>query len=151
MLIRLEPDLEERPVTLQAELEATLKGDRRLRKWFDALSPSMRKGLGAMVDGAKGRETRQIRAERMAETLLLAMEGEQETPPVLRAAFQRQPLAETGWRAMTATQRRGHLLGIFYYQTVEGRANRAQKTMEEALRVARRAGSADGRRKEPED
>lgn len=138
--IQLEPDLEERPVTLPAELEASLKGDKRLRKWFDGLSPSMRRGLAAMVDQAKGNETRQARAERVAETLLLAMEGERETPPILRAAFQRQPKAGRGWKAMTATQRRGHLLGVFYYQTVEGRTNRAQKAVEEALRVAQRAG-----------
>jgi len=33
-----------------------LKEDRRLRRWFDALSPSMRKGLGNLVDQAKGAE-----------------------------------------------------------------------------------------------
>lgn len=142
--IVLEPDLEERPVTLPAELGAALKGDRQLRKWFDALSPSMRRGLAGMVEQAKGSETRKSRAERVAETLLLAMEGEREPPPVLRAAFQRQPLAEAGWKAMTPTQRRSHLLGIFYYQTVEGRGNRAQKAAEEALRVAKRAGRRGG-------
>jgi uncharacterized protein YdeI (YjbR/CyaY-like superfamily) len=140
--IRLEPDLEERAVVdIPKELLSALKGDRRLRRWFDALSPSMRKGIGGFVDQAKGQETRKLRAERMAESLLLAMEGEEEPPPILRAAFLRQPQALEGWNAMTPTQRRNHLLGIFYVQTVEGREKRAAKAIEEALRTARKAGA----------
>jgi hypothetical protein len=37
---------------------------------------------------------------------------------------------------MTSAQRRRHLLGIFYYQSVEARERRAAKAMEEAIRVA---------------
>jgi uncharacterized protein YdeI (YjbR/CyaY-like superfamily) len=66
------------------------------------------------------------------------MEGEQVSPPILRAAFQRQPIAQEGWQAMTPTQRRNHLLGIFYVQTVEGRERRAARAIEECLRVARK-------------
>jgi hypothetical protein len=40
---------------------------------------------------------------------------------------------------MTPTQRRGHLLGIFHYQSVESRERRAAKVVEEALSVARRS------------
>jgi hypothetical protein len=40
---------------------------------------------------------------------------------------------------MTPTQRRGHLLGIFYYQTVEARERRAAQAVEEALRKAKKA------------
>ena len=136
--IWLEPDMAKQVIDLPRELADALKEDRRLRRWFDALSPSMRKGLGNLVDQAKGAETRQMRAERLAESLMLAMEGEEEVPPILRAAFQRQPLAADGWSAMTPTQRRNHLLGIFYVQTVPGREKRAAKAVEEALRVARR-------------
>jgi hypothetical protein len=39
---------------------------------------------------------------------------------------------------MTPTQRRNHLLGIFYPQTVEGRERRAAKAIEGCLAVARR-------------
>jgi hypothetical protein len=74
----------------------------------------------------------------MAESLMLAMEGEVEPPPILRAAFQRQPESRHGWDLMTSTQRRNHLLGIFYAQTVEGRERRAAKAMESCLAVARR-------------
>jgi uncharacterized protein YdeI (YjbR/CyaY-like superfamily) len=136
--IWLEPDLEERPATVPPELEITLKGDLPLRKWFDALSESMRREIGKWVDQAKGPEARRKRAEKMVERLLLAMEGEDEPPPVLRAAFLRQPLAQEGWNALTPAQRRGHLLGIFYYESVEARERRAAKAMEEALNAARK-------------
>jgi uncharacterized protein YdeI (YjbR/CyaY-like superfamily) len=141
--IWLEPDMAEQVIELPRELASTLKVDRRLRRWFDTLSPSMRKGIGNFVDQAKGAETREMRAERMAESLMLAMEGEVYPPPILRAAFQAQPLALQGWNAMTPTQRRNHLLGIFYVQTVESRQRRAAKAVEDALRVARlKAGRA---------
>jgi uncharacterized protein YdeI (YjbR/CyaY-like superfamily) len=139
--IRLEPDLEERAVVIPAELTRALKGDRRLPKWFAGLSDSMRREIGAWVSEPKSSESRALRAERMAERLLLTLESETELPPILNAAFLRQPLARTGWEAMTPVQRRGHLLGIFYYQTAEARERRAAKAVEEALRGARR-GSA---------
>jgi len=135
--IRLEPDLEERAVVTPPELERTLKGDRRLPKWFAKLSEAMRREIGKWVDEPKSAATRARRAEQMAERLLLTLEGEIEPPPILQAAFQRQPLARKGWEAMTPTQRRGHLLGIFYNQTADARERRAAKAVEEALRVAR--------------
>jgi hypothetical protein len=137
--ISLEPDLEERVATAPPELAQALKGDRRLPKWFAKLSYSNRKEIAAWITEPKSKEARQQRAERMAERLLLTLEGEIEPPPVLVAAFQRQPLARKGWEAMTATQRRGHLLGIFGYQSVESRERRAAKAIEEALLVARRS------------
>ena len=134
--IRLEPDMEERPTLLPAELENALKGERKLRKWFEKMSPSMRREIGKYVAEPKGAETRLKRAEKMAERLMQAMEGEDVPPPVLRAAFQRQPKALAGWNALTPAQRRGHLLGIFYYETVEARERRATKAIEDALRAA---------------
>jgi len=136
--VRMEPDLEVREVQIPKELADALKGDRRLRRWFDQLSDSMRREIGKWVSEPKGIETRTLRAERMAERLMLAMEGEQEPPPILRAAFLREPRAHEGWNAMTATQRRNHLLGIFYYQTADARERRAAKAVEEALRLSRK-------------
>jgi uncharacterized protein YdeI (YjbR/CyaY-like superfamily) len=72
----------------------------------------------------------------MAERLLLAMEGEKEPPPVLRAAFQRQPRALEGWNKLTPTQRRNFLLAIFYYESAEARERRAAKVVEKALEAA---------------
>lgn len=136
--IRLAPDLGEVVIDLPAEFAKMLKGDRALKKFFDGMSPSMRKGFTNLIADAKTAETRQKRAEAMAESLMLAMEGEAEPPPILRLAFQRQSETQRGWELMTPTQRRNHLLGIFYSQTVEGRARRAAKTIESCLEVARR-------------
>ncbi len=138
----LEPDFEERVAVIPKELERALKADRQLRKWFDALTEYMRRTFCAMVSETKSAEARARMAERIAERLLLAMEGERETPPILKAAFARQPLAEAGWKTMTATQRRGLLLAIFYYESPEARERRAAKVVEEALKRARRATGA---------
>jgi uncharacterized protein YdeI (YjbR/CyaY-like superfamily) len=135
----LEPDFEERTAAMPKELERALRADRQLRKWFDGLTEYMRRTFCALVHEARSPESRERMADRIAERLLQAMEGEQETPPILRAAFARQPLAEAGWRAMTPTQRRGLLLAIFYYESADARERRAAKVVEEALKRARRA------------
>jgi len=135
--IRLEPDLEERPAKVPPELAAALKQDRTLRKWFDALSYYNRKTMGALVSEPRSAEARHQRAEKIAEWLMLAMEGERELPPILKAAFLRQPLARAGWEAMTPTQRRNHLLGIFHYQSAKSRETRAAQAVEDALRIAK--------------
>ncbi len=140
--ITLEPDFEERKAVMPPELDRALKADRQLRKWFEGLSEYTRRMLCAMVGEAKSAETRRRQAERIAEWLLLTMEGEFETPPILKAAFARQPLAEAGWKAMTPAQRRGHLLGIFYYEGAEARARRAAKAIEDALKAAKKAAVA---------
>ena len=135
--IRLEPDLEERPAQVPAELAAALKQDRKLRKWFDGLSYYTRKTMGAIVSEARSDEARLQRAEKIAEWLMLAMEGERDLPPILKAAFLRQPLARAGWEAMTPTQRRNHLLGIFHYQSAKSRETRAAQAVDDAFRVAK--------------
>jgi uncharacterized protein YdeI (YjbR/CyaY-like superfamily) len=87
------------------------------------------------------------RAEQIAERMLLTMEGERVTPPILESAFQRLPKAREGWKAMTPLQRRRHLLGIYGYLSPESRQKRMQKTIEEALRVCGR--SSARRSKQP--
>jgi uncharacterized protein YdeI (YjbR/CyaY-like superfamily) len=134
--IWLEPDLEEREIPLSKELAKELNSDRGLRKWFDGLSDSMRREIGKWADEPKSAASRQKRAEKMAERLMQAMEGEQEPPPILKAIFQRQPRAREAWFALTPTQRRNHLLGIFYYETAEGRERRAGKAVGEAMKKA---------------
>ena len=139
--VRLAPDLGELVIDAPAELAKILKSDRALKKFFEEMSPSLRKGFAGLVGDGKTKETRQKRAEAMAEALMMAMEGEWEPPPILRVAFQRQPEAERGWKLMTPTQRRNHLLGIFFVQTVEGREKRAARAVEECVRVGRRKGA----------
>jgi uncharacterized protein YdeI (YjbR/CyaY-like superfamily) len=132
--IWLEPDLAEREILLPEELKRELSSDRGLQKWFNGLSDSMRREIGKWADEPKSPESRRKRAEKMAERLMQAMEGEQEPPPILKAAFQRQPRARVAWFALTPAQRRNHLLGIFYYETADGRERRATKAIEEAVK-----------------
>src|ERR1700722_11652212 len=73
--IQLEPDLEERAAVVPLELDRALKGDRRLRKWFDALGAAMRRDVGKWVMEPKSKASRENRAGQMAEWLLLALEG----------------------------------------------------------------------------
>ena len=83
-LIKLSPDLGELVIELPEEFAKILKTDRALKKFFDAMSPSMRKGFTNFISDAKTSETRQKRAEAIAESLVLAMEGQIEPPPILR-------------------------------------------------------------------
>lgn len=112
--ITLEPDLEERNAIMPSELARSLKGDRRLRKWFDGLGEYTRRMLCAMVGESKSPEARAKQAERIAERLLLAMEGELETPPILKAAFARAAARrgrlESDDRGPAARPPAGHLL-----------------------------------------
>ena len=139
--IKLEPDLEERLAVMPPELAHAMKGDRRLRKWFDGLNDYTRRVICALVSEAKSGEARERKAEQMAEWMLLALEGELDPPPILKSAFRRQPLARVGWDAMSPTRRRNHLMGIFHYQGAEARERRAAQAIEDAVAVARRAGN----------
>lgn len=134
--VEIEPDLQERVVPTPGELEKVLRTDRALRKWHDALNESSRKWIGDWIAQPKSADSREKRADQMAERMLLAKEGERVIPPILEAAFRGLPKAREGWRAMTPLQRRQHLLGIFGYQSPESRQKRAQKAVEEALRIA---------------
>ena len=72
------------------------------------------------------------RAEQIAERLLTAMEAERDLPPILKAAFARDPRAYQGWQRMSPTQRRHQLLSVFYYRSPEARDRRISKMLEEA-------------------
>ena len=141
-LFRLEPDLEEREATVPTELAKALKADRALRRFFDDMKPSLRRDIGRYVSEPTSAASRTKRAEEVAEWFLLAVEGERETPPILRVAFQRQPAAREGWEAMSAVRRRNHLISIFHYKTAEARQKRTLSAVEDALKVAKRLHSA---------
>ena len=139
--IRLEPDMEEREAAVPAELAKALKEDRALRRYFDGLNPSIRRYVGDWVAEPKSAESRVNRAEQTAEWLFLAMDGERETPPILRVAFQRQPAARVGWEAMSPIRRRNHLLSIFHCQGAETREKRVRSVVDDAVKTAKRLGS----------
>ncbi|HKW35483.1 MAG TPA: YdeI/OmpD-associated family protein [Candidatus Acidoferrum sp.] len=143
---RLEPDLEEPKAILPAELKRALSQDRSVKRWFDNLSFSIRKWICDQVAQPKGAAARVRRAERIAEQLFATMEAELELPPILKAAFARDPRAFEGWQTMTPTQRRYTLLGIFHYRNPESRERRIAKMLEEA--AARAGGRSGGQKRE---
>lgn len=134
--IVLEPDTAERAFSTPPELARLLRQSESLQRWHDQLSPSIRKYIAVAVARPRSPESRAKTAELMAERMLLAMEGERRTPPILEAAFQRIPDAREGWLAMTPIQRRNHLLSIFYYRSPESRQKRARQAIADALRIA---------------
>jgi uncharacterized protein YdeI (YjbR/CyaY-like superfamily) len=139
--IALEPDLDERVTPVAPELAKLLKQHTALKKWYEQLSPSAHADIARFISEPKSPEARLRRAEQTAERMLLAMEGERELPPILQVEFTNRPLAHAGWEAMTPVQRRGHLLGIFYYKSPEARQKRARKAVDDAIKVAK-AGTA---------
>jgi uncharacterized protein YdeI (YjbR/CyaY-like superfamily) len=140
----IQPDWEVRKAVVPAELTRALSQVRPLRRWFDSLSRSMRSWFCRQVTQPKGAAARVRRAEQIAELLLSTMEAERELPPILKAAFARDPRAYEGWQRLTPTQRRYHLLGIFHYRSPEARERRIGKMLEEA---AARAGSRSRQQK----
>jgi len=135
--IVLEPDLEDRTTAAPPELAKLLKQYAALKKWYEQLSPSAHADIARLISTPKTPASRLRRAEQMVERMMLAMEGERELPPILQMEFARRPQARVGWEAMTPIQRRGHLLGIFYYQSPESREKRARKAVDEAIRTAK--------------
>jgi uncharacterized protein YdeI (YjbR/CyaY-like superfamily) len=136
---RLEPDTEERIVTMPVELRRALAEDRSLRQWFDKLNYSMRKYINEWIAEVKSAEARTRRAEQIAERLLAAMEAERDLPPILQLAFAQNARAREGWQRMSLLRRRGHLLGIFYYRNPEARGRRIEKTVQEAMEFAEKS------------
>ncbi|HUK32055.1 MAG TPA: YdeI/OmpD-associated family protein [Candidatus Acidoferrum sp.] len=134
----LEPDAEERAIPIPAELKRVLDEDKALRRWYDALSYSARKYLAYLITGVRSKEARERKAMEIAELSLSTMEAERELPPAITAAFAENSKAMSGWKMMTPIQRRGHLMGIFYYKNPASRAKRIAKAMADAVKVAER-------------
>ncbi len=135
--ISLAPDLELRAATPPPELAKLLKADRTVRKWFETLNYSTRKYIADMVAEPKSAEARARRAEQWMERILLVMDGEESPPPILQVAFRRQPLARTGWYALTPIQRRNALFGIFTCVSPEAQAKRIERIVADAMQAAK--------------
>jgi uncharacterized protein YdeI (YjbR/CyaY-like superfamily) len=132
----LEPDTEERVAIVPAEFKRILAEDRSFRRWFDALSYSIRKWISDWIVQPKSPEARVRRSEQVAEQLFSAMEAERELPPALKLAFTRDPRALEGWNLTSPSHRRGQLIAIFYYRSPDARARRIDKVVSEAIALA---------------
>jgi uncharacterized protein YdeI (YjbR/CyaY-like superfamily) len=138
-LFCLEPDKAEREIVMPAELERALSEDRALHRWFDRLNFSTRNDITKWVSGVKSAEARIRRSMQIAERLLATMDAEKDLPPILRVAFARDPRALEGWKLMSPSRRRGHLLGIFYYRDPKAQARRAAKAVADAYALAEKS------------
>ena len=134
--LRLAPDTASRNIESPQELLRMLRQSKRLQKYYESLNPSMRRYIAKWVGEGKHSETRERRAEQLAERLMQTMEAERELPPVLQAALVHNPKARAGWELMPPSHRRNHLLSIFYYRNPESRARRVAKAVEMMLEYA---------------
>jgi uncharacterized protein YdeI (YjbR/CyaY-like superfamily) len=135
---KIELDTAPREVEVPAELNGIFAESKRLKKWFESLSYSYRRWIADWIAEPKSAASRERRADQIAERLMETMEAERELPPLIKTAFERNAVAREGWRRMTARQRRGELMAIFYYRTPEARQRRLQKVLEFAKNVATR-------------
>ncbi len=133
---QIELDREERTVEIPDELKRILGEARSLRRWCDGLNHSTRNDIAKWITEPKSGEARMRRAEQIAERLLNVMEAERELPPVLQVAFARHSRAREGWDRMSASRRRGHLFGIFYYRTPNAQGRRIDKMLDDARVLA---------------
>lgn len=138
---QLELDRDERVATIPAELKRILSEDlgaerRAVLHWYDGLNHSTRSDIAKWIGEPKSAAARVRRAEQLAERLLNVMESERELLPVLQVVFARHPKAREGWDLMSASRRRGHLFGIFYYRTPDARSRRIDRMLDDACALA---------------
>jgi len=135
---QIEVDRDERSVTIPDELKRILSQDRSLRRWHDELNHSTRNEIAKWIAEPRSVAAGVRRAEQMAERLLAVMEAERELPPILQVAFarHRHPSARQGWDLMSASRRRAHLFGIFYYRTPDAQERRIDKMLDDAVTLA---------------
>jgi len=134
----LQPDLEKREVSVPRELTRVLLQSKRLNKYYESFNYSMRQYMAKWVGEGKKAETRQRRAEELAERLMLTLEAEHELPPILQIEFNRNPKARAGWEKMPRGHRRSHLMGIFGYKSPDSRARRVAKAVQEMIAYAKK-------------
>jgi uncharacterized protein YdeI (YjbR/CyaY-like superfamily) len=128
--VAIDIDAEKRTVVIPPLLKSILSEEEGLLTYYSGFSYSMRKYFADHVTQPKSDATRHKRAEQLAIILMEMRDGEAHPPPILEAEFARNPKARNGWERMTASQRRSHLWGIFYYRNLESRARRMSKAIE---------------------
>jgi uncharacterized protein YdeI (YjbR/CyaY-like superfamily) len=142
--IVLEADIDGRSATPPPELATLLRADRAVKKWFESLNYSTRKYLADEITSPKSAEVRVRRAEQWVERMMMTMEGEESPPPILQAAFRCQPLARTGWEALTPNQRRLALFSLSMCASPEAQAKRVERLIADALKAAGRTSRPKG-------
>lgn len=145
---KIAPDVEKRTIHIPPQLARYFKEDRQLQRWFNTLNPSTRKAIADWIAEPKTADVRERRAEQFAVRACETIEAELELPPMIRMAMGRYPGALAGWNHMTPTQRRFHLLSIFYYRHPESRLRRIEKTAQTAAELEEKLKQKARRKKE---
>ncbi len=134
--IELELDTEERTVETPRILAEILEDEDGLLEYFESFTYSTRKFMADSISNTKSPGAQHRRAERIAMILMEMRDGEAHPPPILEVEFANNPKARSGWKRMSVAQRRGHLWGIFYYQTPESRARRGKQAIQDMVKHA---------------
>src|ERR1700727_1310832 len=114
---------------LHPTLARELAKSKRLLKFFNSLPDSTREQIDTSIRNVKKEETRHRRARHAAEYLMETMEAELDPPPMIKAAFARNPKARLGWELMPQSLRRQYLLAIFRSRFPETRARYLELTV----------------------
>ncbi len=134
--VTIELDKEERTIATPRLLREMLEEDPDVLEYFESFTYSMRKFMADTITSPQSTSVQRRRAERIAEILFQMREGEVHPPPILEAEFAHNPKALKGWERMSASHRRGHLWGIFYYQNPTSRAKRARQAFLDMAKYA---------------
>jgi uncharacterized protein YdeI (YjbR/CyaY-like superfamily) len=136
--VSIELDEETRTVDIPTLLKKEIEEDEELLAYYKSFSYSMRKYFADHITEAKSKQIQKKRAEELAIILMEMRDGEQSPPPILEAEFARNPKARLGWDLMSASHRRAHLWGIFYYKNPESKAKRMGKAIEQMVEYAKK-------------
>jgi uncharacterized protein YdeI (YjbR/CyaY-like superfamily) len=134
--VSIELDEETRAVDIPLLLKKEIEEDGDLLAYYKSFSYSMRKYFADHITSAKSKQIQKKRAEELAVILMHMRDGEQNPPPILEAEFARNPKAKKGWERMSASHRRSHLWGIFYYKNPDSRARRMAKAIDQMVEYA---------------
>lgn len=131
---QLAPDTAPRKISAPPkELLSQLKQSRRLMKFYESLSNSLRNDLSTWILQGKQQETRERRGAQMAERLMEIMEAERELPPMMQMVFRQSPGANQAWEKLSPSHRRSHLFRVFSSRDPELRARNVARCAEDLL------------------
>jgi uncharacterized protein YdeI (YjbR/CyaY-like superfamily) len=139
---RLTPDTAKRDVATPKELLRELSQSKRLLKYYESLTHSIRNWLSKWITAPKSEDARIRRSKQIAEWLMTTMEAERDLPPLIALALKQNPKAQEAWESMQASHRRRHLMAIFYYRSPEARMRRMAKVIDEITGKATKSGKA---------
>jgi uncharacterized protein YdeI (YjbR/CyaY-like superfamily) len=140
---RMQMDTTPREIAPPKELLRELGQSKRLLKFYESMNHSTRNWITKWVANPKSTDARTRRSQQIAEQLMETMEAEKELPPMIEIALRQNPRAREKWDQISPSQRRAHLLAVFYYRTPESRARRLAKVLKELLGRKAEPGNED--------